>query len=254
MFISALKTTEEIMSEHIQWIPLTPRWNNFIEAEPFLRQRGTPLTRALLNSTIVTGSSTLLLLLGSSLTGYVLAKYRFRGNRAIFMWILSQMMIPGFTGLIPSYILMRWLGWINTYWSLIIPGFVSAYSVFLMRQYIITIPDDILDAARLSGCSEFGLFWRIILPLSKPALAAIGLINFVWSWNDLLWPMLMITNREWFTVQLALAGLWDIQASLPSLHLIAASITIATIPLIVFTIITQKHLIKGWTGLTYAKR
>jgi len=213
-----------------------------------------PLWKAFLNSIIVSVSRTLLVLFASSLTACALAMYKFRGRHTCFLIIISLMMIPGFIALIPSYILMRWLGWINTYWSLIIPGFVSAYSVFLMRQYIITIPDDILDAARLSGCSEFGLFWRIILPLSKPALAAIGLINFVWSWNDLLWPMLMITDREWFTVQLALAGLWDIQASLPSLHLIAASITIATIPLIVFTIITQKHLIKGWTGLTYAKR
>jgi len=123
-----------------------------------------------------------------------------------------------------------------------------------MRQYIITIPDDVIDAARLSGCSELGIYWRIILPLSKPALAAIGLINFVWTWNDLLWPMLMLTDTNMKTVQVALAGLWDIQASLPALHLVAACITLATIPLIVLTVITQKHLIKGWTGLTYAKR
>jgi len=164
------------------------------------------------------------------------------------------MMIPGFTGLIPSFMIMKWLGWINTYWALIIPGAFSAYSIFLMRQYIITIPDDIIDAARLSGCSEFGLFWRIILPLSKPALVAVGLINFVWGWNDLLGPMWFIHETSMKTVQQSLGSLFDIRSSVTSLPLVAASITIATLPLIVLTIVTQKYLIEGWTGLSYAKR
>ena len=251
MFISSVKTPVEIMSPEIAWWPSNPQWENFIEAFEFLRP---PLTRALLNSTIVTVSHTLLLLLASSLTGYALAKYRFRGGRAIFWIIISTMMIPGFTGLIPLYIIMKWLGWINTYWALIIPGVVSAYSVFLMRQYIITIPDDILDAARLYGCSEFGLFWRIVLPLCKPALAAIGLINFVWTWNDYLWPLIVISDRDMFTVQLALGGLWDIHGHLPALDLVAACTTLSTIPLIILSIITARYLIKGFTGLSYAKR
>jgi len=163
-------------------------------------------------------------------------------------------MIPSFTGLIPMYLLMAWFGWLDTYWALIIPGFVSAFSVFLVRQYVITIPNEVLDAARLYGCSEFGLFWRMILPLTKPALTAIGLVNFVWVWNDLLWPMLVIKNREWWTVQLALAGLWDVRGSFEYLSLVAACTTIATLPLIIFTIITQKYLIQGFTGLSYTKR
>jgi len=155
---------------------------------------------------------------------------------------------------------MKWFGWLNTYWplilsgfagpynALILPGFVSAYSVFLLRQYIITIPDDAIEAARLYGCSEFGLFWRIILPLAKPAFAVVGLINFVWTWNDLLWPMLTLTNRDMFTVQLALSWVN------PSGSLGAALITITTLPLIVLTVVTQKYLIKGLSGLGYARR
>ena len=207
-----------------------------------------PLWRALLNSTVVAVPRTLLVLFSSSLTAYAFAIYKFRGGRVIFWIVMSTMMVPVFTGFIPLFIIMKWLGWINTYWALIIPGFVSAYSVFLMRQYIITIPDDILDAARLYGCSEFGIFWRIVLPLTKPALAAIGLINFVWTWNDYLWPLIVISDRDMFTVQLALS--W----ASPSGPVGAALITLATLPLIIFTIITQKHLMKGLAGLGYKGR
>jgi multiple sugar transport system permease protein len=163
-------------------------------------------------------------------------------------------MIPSAVGLVPMYVLMTLLGWYNTYLALIIPGAFSAYTIFLMRQYIITIPNDILDAARLSGCSEFGLYWRIVLPLSKPAIAALGLVNGVFAWNDLLWPTLMIKNLDLYTVQMTLAGLWDIRDSAQYLNIAAGAITIATIPLLIFTIINQKYLLKGWSGLSYAKR
>jgi len=251
MFISSLKTPPEIMSRNIQWFPPNPQWENFVKAFSFMHPS---LARALLNSTIVTVSSVGLMLLASSLTGFALAKYKFRGSRLVFLYIISTMMIPSFVTLIPFYLIVNWLGWIDTYWPLIIPGVVSAYSVFLFRQYIITIPDQILDAARLCGCSEFGLYWRMILPLSKPVLAALGLVNAVWVWNDLLVPMIMIHNRDLYTVQLALAGLWDIHGQLSALNLVMACTTLATLPLIVVTIIVSKHLIKGWTGLSYAKR
>jgi len=253
MFITAVGSWEPIT-----WLPLNPRWENFIYAWSYMKEP--PLWKAFLNSIIVSVSRTLLVLFASSLTACALAMYKFRGRHTCFLIIISLMMIPGFIALIPSYILMRWLGWINTYWSLIIPGFVSAYnalvipgfvsaySVFLMRQHIITIPDEVIDAARLSGCSEFGLFWRIILPICKPVLATVGLLNFVWSWNDFLWPSLMITNREMFTVQLALSWVS------PSGPLGAALLTLATLPLIIFTIVTQKYLIKGLAGLGYVNR
>ena len=251
MVVSVLKTGPEIQSVNIVWFPSNPQWLNFIAGAYYMVP---PVQRALLNSAFVYGSHTVLLLLASSLTGFVLAKYDFKGKQGIFFWIVSQLTIPGFIGLIPSYILMTWFHWVGTYWSLIIPGLFSAYSIFLMRQYIITIPDDLLDAARLYGCSELGLFWRIVLPLSKPALAAVGLINFVWGWNDFLWPMLMISDRQSYTVQQAIAGLWDVKDNVNALPLVAANVVIAAIPLIILTVITSKHLIKGWTGLSYAKR
>jgi len=244
MFISSLKTPAEIIAR-VTWWPENPNWMSFIRAWDFTIP---PLRRAFLNSIIVTGSYTLLLLLGSSLTAYALAKFRFRGGRLVFWIIISTMMLPGVITLIPSVMLMLWFRWLNTYWALIIPGAVSAYTVFLIRQYMITIPDEVLDAARLYGCSEFGVFWRIVLPLCKPALAAIGLINFVWSWNDYLWPLIVISNENMYTVQLALS--W----ASPHGPLGAALLTLVTLPLIIFTIIAQKYLIKGLAGLGYARR
>jgi len=251
MFTATLKSMDEILAKEIRWVPSNPQWGNFIFAWNWVQP---PLWRSLLNSVIVVVSSVSLQLLASSLVGYVLAKQKFRGNRMIFTWILAQLMIPSAVGLVPMYVLMTLLGWYNTYLALIIPGAFSAYTIFLMRQYIITIPNDILDAARLSGCSEFGLYWRIVLPLSKPAIAALGLVNGVFAWNDLLWPTLMIKNLDLYTVQMTLAGLWDIRDSAQYLNIAAGAITIATIPLLIFTIINQKYLLKGWSGLSYAKR
>jgi len=252
LFISSLKRPEEILGRITTWWPNNPNFMNFVNALDFLRPS---VPRAVMNSIIVTGFYTVLLLLCSSLTAYVLAKYRFRGGRLVFWIIISTMMLPGIITLIPSVMLMLWLGWLDTYWALIIPGAVNAFSVFLLRQYMITIPDEILDAARLYGCSEFGLFWRIILPLCKPALASVGLINFVWNWNDLLWPLIVLRgNQDMWTMQLALMGLWDVRGSLPALNLVAACTVYATLPLIILSLITSKYLIKAWTGLTYAKR
>jgi len=251
MFTATLKTTAEILAKYPQWIPSNPQWGNFIEAWNWVKP---PLWRSLLNSVIVVVSSVSLQLLASSLIGYVLAKHKFKGNRIIFTWILAQLMIPSAVGLVPMYVLMNWLGWYNTWLALILPGAFGAYTIFLMRQYMITIPNDLLDAARLSGCSEFGLYWRIVLPLSKPALAALGLVNSVFTWNDLMWPALMIKNEALFTIQLTLSGLWDIKDSVYDLPVAAGAVTIAAIPLLIFTIVTQKYLLKGWSGLSYAKR
>jgi len=253
MFVSSLKTPQEILSAEIEWWPHNPRWMNFVETLNWLKNP--TLGRAFLNSIVVTVCSTLLMLFFSSLTAFVLAIYKFRGEGAIFKLILSTMMIPAFLGFIPTFMIVKWLGWVNTYWALIIPGYVSAYTVFLLRQYMITIPHELLEAARLCGCSEFGLFWRIVLPLSKPALAAMGLISAVFTWNDLLWPMMVIYEPEMKTLQQAIAmQLRELYGSIPELHLVAAAMTIATIPLIILTLVTQKHLIKGFTGASYAKR
>lgn len=226
--------------------PFSPRWENFLDAWNFMQSP--TLWRAFLNSTVVSVSRTLLVLFASSLTAYALAVYKFWGNRAIFLWILSRLMLPTFVTLIPSYMLMVSFGWVNTYWSLIIPAFVNAYSIFLIRQYILTIPEEVIDAARMYGCGEFGIFWRIILPLAKPVLAVVAILNFMWTWNDFLWPSLVLENRDMFTVQLALSWVS------PSGPLGAALVVLSILPLIIVTVVAQKYLLKGFAGLGYVKR
>jgi len=241
----------------MSWLPLHLHLENFIYA--WNSMENPPLWRLLLNSTIVTVSRTLLVLFVSTLTAYALAVYRFWGRRLIFFWVLSQVILqniitlmPSIVILLPLYVLMVWLGWFNTYWALILPAVFNAYSIFLLRQYIITIPNDLLDAARLSGCSEFGLYWRIVLPLSKPAIAAIALLNAGWTWNEFLWPALMIKNESWYTVQMVLGSAGGSPFGPGPIG--AAVITLVISPLIIFTLVTQKYLMKGFAGFGYSYR
>lgn len=232
--------------EHGAAWPLNFTLENFVIAWNYAQSP--PLWRAFLNSIVVAVSRTAFVLFTSALTAFALAVYRFRGGHAIFLWTLSKLMLPTFMTLIPTYLLMTWFGWVGTYWSLIIPAFISGYCVFLIRQYVIAIPKEMIEAARLYGCSELGLFWRIILPLTKPVLSVAALLSFVWTWNDFLWPSLMINERDMFTVQLALSWVS------PSGPIGAALITLATVPLIIFAIISQKYLLKGLSGLGYKNR
>ncbi|MEA2015496.1 MAG: carbohydrate ABC transporter permease [Actinomycetota bacterium] len=172
----------------------------------------------------------------------------------MFKFVLATMMFPFFIGLIPSYMLISWLGLNNTLLGVILPAGASAYTIFFLRQYILTVPDELIEAARISGASEFKIYWRIIVPLIKPALISIGLLNSVWIWNDLIWPMVVLQSRDLATVQVALAGLWDIRGQLSDINLVLASAFIAAVPTIIIAIIAIGYLIKGFTGLGYVKR
>lgn len=206
------------------------------------------------NSTIVTIGTVGLILITGSLTGYALAKFKFRGRDAIFKFVIATMMFPAFIGLIPAYVIISWLGLTNTLLGVIIPLGVSAYTIFFLRQYVLTIPDELIEAGRVSGASEFVIFRRIVLPLIKPAMIAVGLLNVIWVWNDLLWPMVVLNSRNLHTVQVALAGLWDIHGQLSSLNLVMASTFLAALPTLILAIVACGYLIKGFTGLGYAKR
>jgi len=249
--ISGLKTAPEIMSPNIKWFPTDPQWGNFLMAWNWLKPS---FGRAFLNSTIVTVGTVGLILITSSLIGYTLAKFKFRGRDVMFKFVLVTMMFPAFIGLIPSYMLISWLGLGNTFLGVILPGGASAYTIFFLRQYILTVPDELIEAGRVFGASEFRIYWNIVLPLIKPALIAIGLLNSIWIWNDLLWPMVVLHSRDLATVQIALAGLWDIRGQLPELPLVMASTAIAMIPTLIIAIIACGYLIKGFTGIGYVKR
>jgi multiple sugar transport system permease protein len=196
-----------------------------------------------LNSFFVATVVTAIRLLTSALAGYVFAKFRFPGNRIIFLMILSVMMIPGPVFLLPTYQIVRYLGMLNSYWALIVPSLYTPFGIFLMRQYMHSIPTDLVDAARIDGCSEYRIFFQIVLPLCGPVIAALGIFEFMWNWDNLLWPLVVLNKRKLYTLPIGLALFSNHRGS--DYALIMAGSTIAVIPVIIVYLIFQRWFIQG---------
>lgn len=160
--------------------------------------------RYLWNSVFITVMATLIMLLINSMAAFALAKYDFRGRDVVFVLIIATLMIPPTIVLVPTFFVASELGLINTPWAAILPGAATPTGVFLLRQYMLTIPDELIDAARMDNASEWKIYWRIILPLTAPALAVLAIFAIMWRWNDFLWPLIVLTESDQFTLQLAL--------------------------------------------------
>jgi multiple sugar transport system permease protein len=238
MLSSSLKTPDKIFSIPVQLIPDPIRFQNYSEALKLA-----PLGRYFLNSVGVGLSITVLTLFFSTMAGYGFAKFKFWGRNAMFVAVLSTLMIPFQVIMIPLYILVRYFGWLNSYQGLIIPAAISAFGVFLMRQFVQTIPDELLDAARIDGASEIGIFLRIILPLCKPPLTALAIFTFLDSWNNLLWPLITITKVDLRPLALGLSEYQTIHGT--SYHYLMAAATLATIPILILFAVLQKQFIRG---------
>ncbi len=207
----------------------------------------TTFWRALFNSIAVAVGQTIPALFFTSLVGFVFAKRRFPGRNALFVFVLITMMLPYQSTIVPFFLLMSRLGWINTFWPLWIPWWAPAFGIFLMRQIIAaTIPDELIDAAAIDGASLFGMYWRVVLPLIKPALAVFGILNFMNAWNDYIYSNLVMSNETMYTIPLLLALFkgGDL-TSVPEYGVMAAGSVIATIPLIIVFLIFQRWLISG---------
>jgi ABC-type glycerol-3-phosphate transport system permease component len=204
-----------------------------------------PLLRYYANSIIVVGASTVGYLLFSALTGYAFAKGRFRGKTFFFIAFLTTLLIPFETRMVPLYLLMKDLHLRDTLPALVVPFLVGGFGTFLMRQYISTIPDDYIDAARTDGAGEFLIFWRIILPLCTPALSALAILNILWRWNDVLWPLLVISDPHKYTVTLGLAFEGKSQGTYTGVAL--ATATIAIMPVLFAFVMLQRRIISGIT-------
>ncbi len=174
-------------------------WENYLEP----LQRFNFLTY-LRNSVVVTVVATLITLVINSMAAFALSKYRFRGRNAVFIVIIGTLMIPVSVILVPVYLVITQIGWVNSLWGVIIPGAATPTGVFLLRQYMLTIPDELLDAARIDGASEWRIYWQVMLPLSAPALAVLAIFSVMWRWNDFLWPLIVLTRSEFFTLQVGL--------------------------------------------------
>jgi ABC-type glycerol-3-phosphate transport system permease component len=204
-----------------------------------------PMVRYYINSLIVVGASTIGYLFFSALTGYAFAKGSFRGKQILFVAFLTTLLIPFETRMIPLYLLMKDLHLSDSLPALIVPFLVGGFGTFLMRQYISTIPDDFIHAARVDGASEFLIFRRIILPLSMPALAALAVLNILWRWNDVLWPLLIISDPHKYTVTLGLAFEGKSQGTYTGVALAGA--TLAIMPVLLAFVMLQRRIISGIT-------
>jgi multiple sugar transport system permease protein len=244
MVSGSLKEPDQIFAIPVQWVPDPARWQNYSEA-----LSSAPFGRYFFNSIFIGTCTTLSVLFFASLAGFGFAKYTFIGRNVLFIAILSTLMVPFQVIMVPLYLLMRDFHWLNTYLALIVPGGMSAFGIFLMRQFILTLPDELFDAARIDGSGEFGTYLRLVLPLSKPPLAALAIFTFLDSWNSLLWPLIVVNDDNLRPLAL---GLSEFQSRYgTSYHYLLAASTVAVLPVILLFILLQKQFIQGivLTGL-----
>jgi multiple sugar transport system permease protein len=249
-----------------QWIPGNPTLEGYklffgIVPEGQLAGRASRaaigVERWFINSAIVATTITVLQLFFNSLAAYVFAKRKFPGRDLIFLLFLATMMVPPTVTLIPNYIILKHIplfggndiwglgghGMLDSYYGLILPSAVSAFGIFLLRQYMQSIPDDLLDAARIDGASEFKIFWKVVLPLCKPALAAMFIFTFTYAWEDFLWPLIITSNPDLYTAPLGLA-LFTVR-NRTSWDMLMAGSVIATLPMVFVFLVFQRHFVRG---------
>jgi ABC-type glycerol-3-phosphate transport system permease component len=241
---SSLKHVTEIFLLPPTWLPAVPQWDNYAEV-----WRRVPFGIFTLNTITVTSLSLIGTLLTSSLVGYSFARFRYPGRDVFFMLTLGTMMLPYEVTLIPQYLLFNRLGWLDTFLPLIVPYWFggNAFSIFLMRQFFLTIPRELDDAARIDGANFLRIFWSVLLPLSGPILATLAVIGFIHHWNDFLGPLIYLDSRTKFTIALGLRYLQNISGmgGEPMHHLLMAASVTFTLPCIVIFFLAQRHFVRG---------
>jgi multiple sugar transport system permease protein len=238
MLVTSLKPLEDVF----KWPPLgfqsRPVWSNYRDIWDAV-----PFARYLANTFLVSLARTAGVLVTSSLAGYAFARLRFRGRDVIFLAYLGTIMVPGQVTMIPAFIIMRDLGWLDTYMALIVPGLFSPFATFLMRQYFLTLPRSLEDAAAIDGAGLFTAFRRIALPLAKPALATVGVFTFLSSWNDFLWPLIVTNSQD---VRVVSVGLTEFQnLYYTDWPLLMAASLVAVLPVLVLYVFAQRYFVAG---------
>lgn len=252
MVVASVQDIGEIFQYPPNWIPTSPTLDNY---RRFFREER--IGRYFLNSAFVSVSIVILQTFLSSLAAYTFAKRQFPGRDFLFIAFLATMMIPGQVTIIPNYIILKHIpffgnnnilgsggsGWLDSYWGLIVPHGISAFTIFMLRQYMKTIPNDLLDAARSDGASEFRIYAQIVMPLSRPALAAVAIFTFTYHWDEFYWPLIVVSSADLRTLPLGLAlfvvrnrTVWD---------LLMAGAVVATIPVLLVFLAFQRHFVRG---------
>jgi multiple sugar transport system permease protein len=239
MILGSFKTTGELRQVPPTWWPENPTLANYEDLFSRLN-----FVRYFFNSTVVAGFITAGNVVFCSMLGYALAKLSFPGKRILFAIVLGTLMVPGVVTFMPLFVLVANLGLVDTHAGLILPFLVGAFGVFLMRQFIGGIPDELLDAARVDGAGEHYIFWRIIMPLCGPALATLTILTFLSSWNSFLWPLVVATSQDMFTLPVAVAFLATGQQETNVALLMAGSVVVI-LPVIVVFILLQRHFTQG---------
>lgn len=247
MLSTSLKAPGEIFTSPSVWIPARPMWENYLKTVTIM-----PFGRFYFNSFVVAVSVTAVQLLTASLAAFAFARLRFKGRDALFLLYLATLMIPFHVTLIPNFIMMRFLNWFDSYQALILPPAFSVLSTFLLRQYFLGLPKELDEAARIDGASSLDIWWRVVMPLSGPVIAALTIFTFLNAWNDFLWPLVVTSSLEMRTLPV---GLTAFQGQFKvEWHLLMAGAVIAMIPVLAVYILAQKKFVEGMTFAGLAGR
>ena len=246
IIVSSLKTPAELRQTPPDFFSKTPSLDNYTT---ILKDEDIPLAQNLFNSIFVSVTRVVITLFTSSYAGYIFAKYHFKGKNLAFGVILIQIMIPFQVVMIPNYLLVVKLGLIDSLWALIIPAFIDAYGIFMMKQFIEALPSELMDAARIDGASEFGIYSRIVLPQMGPPLASLGIFTFMSTWNDYLWPLIVLTSPENRTIPLLVV--WFQTAHVSNQGLILAASILTLVPIFVVYIFLQRWIVDQATSSAF---
>ena len=242
LIVSSLLETNAIISYPPKFWPKGGSVNNYIEV---LTMQGGAYMRWMANSLLVSGANTILVILVAAMAGYAFAKRKFPGRSVLLNIVIATQIIPSVTTLIPLFLIVSKLGWVNTYKSLIFPGVANAFGVYMMTQFMKDIPDSLLEAATIDGCGEYGKFFKIVMPITVPQLSLLAIFNFTNQWGSLTWPLITVNETMMKTLPLGIASMKDLNGTLTG-TIMAASM-ISFIPLLIAFIFASDKFIEGMT-------
>jgi multiple sugar transport system permease protein len=240
MVASSLKATDELGRLPPVWWSANPTLHAFEQVFSVI-----PYAQAFINSFVIAAGDTIAIVVTSIMAGFVFAKYHFRGRDALFLAVLATMFVPTVVTLVPLYHLIQSAGLVDSYPGVMLPQLANAFGIFLMRQFIAGIPDELLDAARIDGASEWTVLWRVVAPLLWPATATLVLFAFVFEWNSFLWPLTVLQSNDKFTIVLAMSQLLGYTSSIQFQNVVMAGALISVIPNLILFVFLQRFFVRG---------
>jgi alpha-1,4-digalacturonate transport system permease protein len=241
MFATAVRPRSEVFGEEMRLLPSSFVWSNFADAWQRL-----PFLQWTVNSIWIAVIAVALTVSINLLCGYAFAKFRFPGRDILFFAVISALMIPIQVILVPEFLIVSWLGLLNSYWGVILPRAAEAFGIFMVRQFMVAIPDELIEAARIDGAGELKIFIRVVLPLCKPIVAVLVIFTFMWRWNDFVWPLMVLTDQDLYTVQLGL-NLLKGQYNTEWTNIMAIAF-MTLMPMFVIFMVFQRYLVRGIAG------